>query len=236
MYEAHQQAVLEFLRDRELVSPEQLEAAQADTTGRSLSDVVLDNGWVERTALLAGVADYLGCEFVADPPTVLTGECVREFPGNLARTYGVAPLQLDATGVDLLAVDPFNARVVEDLTFALGKDIRIRVADPDRITDLIKRHYGDDDASLEDILVDMQAVGEEVGSEELSDAELKAFAEQAPIVRFVNLVLSQAVKDGASDIHFEPFETDYKFVTGSTAPCMKWRRRRSTWRYRSRRV
>jgi len=210
MYEAHQHAVLEFLRDRELVSPEQLEEAQADTTGRSLSDVVLDNGWVERAALLAGVAAHLGCDFVADPPTVLAGECVREFPGNLARTYGVVPLQLDASGVDLLAVDPFNARVVEDLTFALGKDIRIRVADPDRISDLIKRHYGDDDASIEDILVDLQAVDEEVDSAELSDAELHAFAEQAPIVRFVNLVLSQAVKDGASDIHFEPFETDYK--------------------------
>jgi type IV pilus assembly protein PilB len=78
--------------------------------------------------------------------------------------------------------------VVEDLTFALGKDIRIRVADPDRISDLIKRHYGDDDASIEDILVDLQAVDEEVDSAELSDAELHAFAEQAPIVRFVNLV------------------------------------------------
>lgn len=210
MFEAHHHAVLEFLRSRELLSSEQLDEATGDTTGRALSDIVLDHGWVARAELLEAVASHLGYEFLAEPPSSLAGEAVADFPGNLARTYGVVPLQVDSTGVDLLVVDPFNTRVVEDLTFALGRDIRLSVADPDRVSELLKRHYGDDDASLEELLADIQNVGEEVETDNLSEAELAAFAEQAPIVRFVNLVLSQAVKDGASDIHFEPFEVDYK--------------------------
>lgn len=210
MFEAHHHAVLGFLRDRELVTAEQLEEAAADSTGRSLSDIVLDHGWVERAAFLEGVAEYLGYDYVAEPPSSLAGEVVGGFPGNLARTYGVVPLRSGTTTVDLLAIDPFNTRVIEDLTFALGRDIRMSVADPDRVSDLLKRHYGDDDASLEELLADIQQVGEEVETDTLSEAELEAFAEQAPIVRFVNLVLSQAVKDGASDVHFEPFEVDYK--------------------------
>lgn len=210
MFEAHHHAVLEFLRDHELVTSDQLEEAAADSTGRSLSDIVLDHGWVERAAFLEGVAEHLGYDYVAEPPSSLAGEAVGDFPGNLARTYGVVPLRSDSTAVDLLAIDPFNTRVIEDLTFALGRDIRMSVADPDRVSDLLMRHYGDDDASLEELLADIQQVGEEVETDNLSEAELEAFAEQAPIVRFVNLVLSQAVKDGASDIHFEPFEVDYK--------------------------
>ncbi|MEJ6603822.1 MAG: ATPase, T2SS/T4P/T4SS family [Opitutaceae bacterium] len=210
MFEAHHHAVLEFLRDRELVTPDQFEEAAADSTGRSLSDIVLDHGWVERAAFLAEVAEHLGYDYVAEPPSSLPGEAVGDFPGNLARTYGVVPLRSDSTTVELLAIDPFNTRVTEDLTFALGRDVRMNVADPDRVSDLLKRHYGDDDASLEELLADIQQVGEEVETDNLSEAELEAFAEQAPIVRFVNLVLSQAVNDGASDIHFEPFEVDYK--------------------------
>jgi type IV pilus assembly protein PilB len=122
----------------------------------------------------------------------------------------VAPLRVDASGVDLLAVDPLNPRLVEDLTFALSKDIRVLVADPDGVETLVQRHYGEDDARWEDVLADAGASGEAVEVSELSDEELAELAAQAPIVRLVNLVLAQAVKDQASDIHFEPFEKDYK--------------------------
>ncbi|GAB5562133.1 MAG: ATPase, T2SS/T4P/T4SS family [Synoicihabitans sp.] len=210
MFEAHHQAVWDFLRASALLSEEQLATADADTSGKALASVVLDQGWVEKPQLLAALANHLGYEFVAEVPASLPGDALAELPGNLARTYGAAPYRLDATGVDLLTVDPFNTRVVEDLTFALGKDIRLAVADPDQVQELIKRHYGEDDASLEELLSDIEHIGEEVETDRLTDEELAALAEQAPIVRFVNLVLAQAVKDGASDVHFEPFEVDYK--------------------------
>ena len=99
---------------------------------------------------------------------------------------------------------------MEDLTFALGRDVTVTVADPDDIAALIKRQYGEDEATLDELLIDIENVGVDGEGEGYSATELEALAGQAPIVRFVNLVLTQAIKDKASDIHFEPFETDYK--------------------------
>jgi len=210
MFEAHQAAILDFLSTRKLVDDDQLQALQADTTGRSVSERVLAQGWLSREHLLAELADHLGCEYAAVLPEQLEGELVAAISGDLARTYGVAPLKVDLTRLDLAAIDPLNPRIVEDLTFALGQDIRVVVADPEQVELLIQRHYGEDDAAIEELWADLDSRGEEVDSDKLTESELAAMAEDAPIVRLVNLVLAQAVRDQASDIHFEPFESEYR--------------------------
>jgi len=88
--------------------------------------------------------------------------------------------------------------------------VRLAVSDPVRIEALIKQHYGEDETSLEDLLREFDP-GEFSGSGDgLSIDDLEALAGQAPIVRFVNLVLGQAIRDHASDVHFEPFEHEFK--------------------------
>lgn len=210
MFEAHQPAMLQFLRDRALVDDEQWAVLRADSTGRSPGDLVVAHGWLEREHLLAQLADHLGCDYRASLPAQLPGDAMAVVPGNLARLYGVAPLRLDGPRLEVAAIDPLNPRVVEDLTFALSKDIHLVMADPTAVAALIKRHYGEEDAPLADLLGEMPPVGEEVDPAHVSPAELAAMAAQAPIVRLVNVILAQAVKDQASDIHFEPFETDYQ--------------------------
>lgn len=212
MFEAHHSAVLEFLRARSLLSEPQLSAIETDheATGKSATTILLDNAWVARPRLWSELGDHLGMEYVGDCPEKVSDELAAQVSGDIARTYGVVPWQSEAGSISLLATDPFNARIVEDLTFALGRDVTVAVADPDAITALIKRHYGEDEATLDELLVDIERVGVDREGEGYSVTELEALAGQAPIVRFVNLVMSQAIKDQASDIHFEPFETDYK--------------------------
>jgi type IV pilus assembly protein PilB len=213
MFEAHHTAVLEFFRARTLLSEPQLDAIETDheATGRSAVAVVLDNGWVDRIRLWAELAEHLGLDHLPACPASIPDTVAEIVSADIARTYGVAPWQSESNGVvNLLAVDPFNSRIVEDLTFALGRDINVMVGDPDDIEALIKRQYGEDEATLDELLVDIENVGADVDEDGYSATELEALAGQAPIVRFVNLVLSQAIKDKASDIHFEPFETDYK--------------------------
>jgi type IV pilus assembly protein PilB len=210
MFEAHQTAILDFLQARALVDSDQLEALTTDTTGRSTCELALAQGWLSRDRLLSELAEHLSYDYVAELPEQLAGEAVAALPGNLARTYGVAPLRTDLTRMQLAAVDPLNPRIVEDLTFALGKDIAVVVADPDKVSQLIHRHYGEDEMALEVLWTELESRGEEVAAEDLTEAELAAMAEDAPIIRLVNLVLAQAVRDQASDIHFEPFEREYK--------------------------
>ena len=213
MFEGHDQAIEDLLAAHRLIEPASLQSAVAGhhASGRPLARVVLDLGLIDQPALLRAVASHLGCDCVPHLPSELPADAVALLEGTLARTYGVAPLAFDASSVDLAAVDPFNPNLVGDLTFALERDVRITVADPERVQRLIRQHYGDDEASLADVMGDLEAqAAESLDATLLSDSDLEQLAGRMPIVRFVNLVLAQAIREKASDVHFEPFEREFR--------------------------
>lgn len=212
MFEAHSQTIQTILKEADAIGPDTLAAALAEhaATGRPLADIVIAGGSIGREALLARVAEYLQTELVSPLPERVAAELTARLTPEQARTYGVVPWRSAGRRLDLLALDPFNDRITEDLTFALGRDIRLLVGDPAGIAALVARQYGTDEtapgAGLQDIHPE-DFKTEEAG---LTPYEIAAMAEQAPIIRFVNLVLGQAVRDHASDIHFEPFEHEFK--------------------------
>ncbi len=213
MFENHSQAVFELLRDGRLIDREQLDAVQEEhrVTGKPIAAVALDLGLIEPEVLIERIAGALGCEHLREFPASLPADAVALIEGEQARGYGVIPLRADERSVDLLAVDPFNHRVVDDLAFTLGRDVRLVVGEPGRVAALIRQHYGEDEASLEEVLSEAGAAGPAAENPDaLSAHEIEALASQTPIVRFVNLVLGRAVREQASDVHFEPFEREFK--------------------------
>ena len=118
---------------------------------------------------------------------------------------------MSGTTLRVALVDPFDLHAAEDLRFALGKDIHVVVSPPDQIEDLIKQHYGSDTTSMEDVLKQLGEAGEALQLREGDgEAAVEAEANATPIIRFVDLILYQAIQDRASDIHFEPFENEFK--------------------------
>jgi type IV pilus assembly protein PilB len=212
MFEGQDQAIYELLAKHRLVDPAALQAAFEghQATGRPLAQMVLDLGLLHQSALLHAVADHLGCDCTEELPASLPADALALVGGGMARAYGVAPIAFDEFSVSVAAVDPFNPNLVNDLTFALGRDVRVCVADPGCVSLLIRQHYGGEDPSLDAALGDLQAQAGETGDEGLSEADIEELAGQTPIIRFVNVVLAQAIRDKASDIHFEPFEHDFK--------------------------
>ncbi len=213
MFDAHTQAILELCRDQKLLDEQALQDLQNEhrLTGKALAALIVDQNLVPKPTFLRKVADSLALEFVDNLPPSIGGDIVSELSAHHARMYGVIPMRVDSQSIDLLAVDPFNAQIIDDLTFALGKDVRLLVADPERIETLIKNHYGEDDSSLDEILGELDTEdAPEANAEDLDPNDIEALAGQAPIIRFVNLVLAQAIRDKASDIHFEPFEHEFK--------------------------
>jgi len=212
MFEGHDQAVFDLLAERRLVEPASLQAAfdAHRASGKPLARMLLDLGLLEKSALLHAVADHTGCDYAEDLPASLPGDALALLEGGMARTYGVAPLAADGFSVCVAAVDPFNPNLVNDLTFALERDVRVSVADPERVQLLIRQHYGEEEIALDAALHDLQASVDDTADEMLTEADIEQLAGQTPIIRFVNLVLAQAIRDKASDIHFEPFEHDFK--------------------------
>ncbi len=211
MFEDHNDTVYEIIKNAELLDEKQLDELNETHlhTGKSLADAVVDSSLVERAQILSAVADYLGYEYVGSPPGSVREEVASAVRPSVARMYAVVPFRVDETSISLLAKDPFNPSIIDDLTFTLNKDINIAVCDPEYLDSLLTSTYGEEDSSIDDILGDL---GDNFADteEDYSEGDLADLANQTPIIRFVNLVLQQAIKDKASDVHFEPFEDQFR--------------------------
>ena len=212
MFPSHSPAIFEFLKDHRLVDPAQLDELNEEhkATGKPLADVVVDLGIIEKSVLLHRIAEHLGYDYLSELPVQFPGEAIAALTGKLARDYGVMPLSADGQNIDLLVSDPFNTQAIDDLSFALGRNVRLFFADPDKIDVQIKQHYGEDEASIDDLLQEISSGNLPTDGRDLSERDIESMAEQTPIIRFVNLVIGQAIRDKASDIHFEPFEHEFK--------------------------
>ncbi len=205
MFEDHNDSIYEIALKANLLDKPQLDELDEtrQNTGKSLADAIVDSSLVEKSKLLEAVAEYLGYEYMPNPPSEIPPDVSSVFKPDIARNYGVVPIALDDSSVTLLAKDPFNSSIIDDLTFSLNKDVHLLVADPDYVDLLMRNCYGEENASMDDILSEIS----NMGIDESSDVqEITNMANETPIIRFVNLILQQAIKDKASDIHFEPFE------------------------------
>lgn len=211
MFEDHNHAIQEILSNCGRVTPEQIEELREvhKSAGTSLADAVVDEGAITRQELLEEVAKYLNFKFLATPPTTISQDILRSIQPNVARMYGIVPIDVSVTGVTILTQDPFNSQVVDDLTFTLNRDVEIVVADPDVVASLLKASYGEEETTVDDILsgLDTDSFSTDEG---MSAKDIENQANATPIIRYVNLVLTQAIKAKASDIHFEPFEDQFR--------------------------
>jgi type IV pilus assembly protein PilB len=131
--------------------------------------------------------------------------------------YGAVPVSATGNSIVMAVLDPYNPHLVEELSFVLGKDVQLVVAPASQINELIARHFSEESGSLKQVLEDMelelskeQDMFGALGKDGTGAAALEEAANHAPIVRFVNVILFQAIQDRASDIHFEPFEDEFK--------------------------
>ena len=184
---------------------------EVSATGKTLCDVLVDYQAVTEEGYYQSIANAIGAEYVNlkdfTPPVGL----VKKLPAGLAQLHRAFPLGFEDNILQVALIDPLNPQTVEDLRFAIGKDVHPVVAPIYQIEELIKKHYGSDAASLDSILAELGG-GIQFGGEgkDLDIKEIENEANAAPIIRYVDLVLAQAIQDRASDIHFEPFETEFK--------------------------
>ena len=209
MFDDHSDVIRDIALEAGLVTPAQAEEIWEShaTTGKSFSDSLVDAGLADRPTILQAIADHLQVQFYsavpADPGEALT----KLLKAPQAHKYVVLPVADEAGTLTLLAKDPFNSSVINELSFILQKDIELAVADPAQVEAAVTRVYGEaTSSSLEDLLGEFG----DVDTAAVTDEDVTKQASQAPIIRFVDLVLQEGVKAKASDIHFEPFEHEFR--------------------------
>jgi type IV pilus assembly protein PilB len=185
---------------------------EANLNGKNIEQALIDSGFVDERGFYQVIADALGTDFVDLPHDDIAPEILRLIPGGLARLHRALPIAASDNTLTVALVDPLDLRAAEDLRFALGKDVHVVVAPSEEVEERIKRHYGTDSSSMEDILKQLGETGEllSLRGTDASASAVEAEANATPIIRFVDLILFQAIQDRASDIHFEPFENEFK--------------------------
>lgn len=210
MYESHDQAVLDLCQIHEISDASTLSALlnSARMSETSLASYLIERGIVGRTVFLNTVADYLGIEYVKDAPYEIANETIELIEGSLARMHGVVPISGDDRRLIIVSTDPFNMSVVDDIAFAVNRDVQMKLLDPKVVEELLDVYYRPKNVDYSGIIEEIDISN--TGKEGLTAEDLLGMAGETPIIRFVNLVLAQAIKDKASDIHFEPFEKEFK--------------------------
>jgi len=203
----------EFFVEQRVLEPSQAEDVlnEAELNGKTIAQAMMDGGFIDEAGFYQTIANGLVTDFIDVAERDIAPEILHLIPSGLARLHGALPIEMSGSTLRVALVDPFDLLTAEDLRFALGQDIQVVVSPPEQIEELIKQYYGTDTTSMEDVLKQLGEAGELLQLRETDgDAAVEAEANTTPIIRFVDLVLYHAIQDRASDIHFEPFENEFK--------------------------
>ncbi|MDA8991957.1 GspE/PulE family protein [Akkermansiaceae bacterium] len=181
--------------------------AEIENSGKEVGEILADYQVISsRDDVWQLIAQELGTQNIDltdfEPPEAL----LSLVPAGMARLHGALPVAYDSDGISVCLTDPLNPQILEDLRFAIGQEVKLMVAPDYLVEQKINDLYGGQEKAMDDILSQLDGGLNFDGSEGSMEEE----ANSAPIMRYVDLVLFQAIREKASDIHFEPFENEFK--------------------------
>ena len=185
-------------------------ARERQRDGKRLGEVLQEMGAVDGRTWAQALANHYGLPFVEQlPQDDAASEWVNTIPINFAKRHQLLPIGRDGDTVVLATADPGSLGPLDDMRVLLHRPIRVVVAPGPLIVDAINRVYDLASGSASELMDDLDEERLDLLATELDEPrDLLDADDEAPIIRLVNSLLFQAVKDRASDIHIEPFERD----------------------------
>jgi len=193
----------QILKARGAVRESQVQQALADQrkSGGLIGQVLVRMNACTESDVVLALAEQSGLETVDLTNVQPAKDALALIDGTTAHAYGVLPLRVERGALIVALADPLNTAVLEDLAFTTGTTVRAAVGDPKLLKDLVLKHYGAE-TSLAD------AIAEAARAALGGDAE--SAAQAMPVVRLLNSILFRAVRDRASDIHFEVYQDEFR--------------------------
>ena len=200
------------------LTPEQLQqalAAQQDQGGR-LGTHLVKMGFIDDEDLVEFLSQRYGVPAINLAEVEVDETILKVIPPDVCRKYTILPVSKAGAKLTIAMVDPTNVFAMDDIKFMTGYNVEPVVASESSLRAAIDDYYGSTHSIelkkvMEDLAVsdeaDLEVLEEE---EDLDLAALEQEAEEAPVVRLVNIILTDAIKRGASDIHIEPYEKEYR--------------------------
>ena len=197
-----------------LITRDQLSSALTEqrSSGHRLGYVLVKLGLVQEIEVTKVLARQYRMPAVDLSRFEVDPKIVKLIPGDFALKHVVLPLKREGRTLTVAMADPTNSGVIDDLKFITRYDLFPVIAGEYTLRTLIEKHYESSDQQLQTLLKDMEGLGEdvEVVEEQEEDQATQAQIDDAPVVKLINGLLTEAVRRGASDIHIEPFEHEIR--------------------------
>ena len=204
----------ELLVKANLITDEQLKKAlqQQDNSGGRLGSNLVKLGYVSEDDITSFLSKQYGVPSINLSHFEIDPTVVKLVPPEVAQKHLVIPLNRTGSVLTVAMADPSNIFAIDDIKFMTGFKVETVVASETSIKNAINRYY-DSAGLVHDIMKnfddrEVSQVGE--SDEEINISELQQATEDAPVVKLVNLILTEAIKKGASDIHIEPYEKSFR--------------------------
>ena len=208
----------ELLVKAQLLSPQQLDKALEDqkATGGKLGEVLQRLGFVTEDDIIECLSHQFGVPSINLRHFEIEEVVAKTIPVDLARKYNVVPVNKTGATLTVAMADPTNIFAMDEITFVTGYRVEPVVASEEAIREAIDRYFGSSrEMELKRVMEDLATSDEAAlelleDEEELDASKLEEASSEAPVVRLVNIILTDAIKRGASDIHIEPYEKAFR--------------------------
>jgi len=203
----------ESLVEQKLITDEQLKSAirESENTNEPLRKVLVKMALVSEEDIVTFFEEQLGIPRIDLRNYLIDAKILSLIPESLAKKYNLIPLFKTGDILTIATADPLNVVALDEIRIKTKSNIEPAVATESELKNAINQYYGIG-GSIEDIIksIDMKTLAIEEGKEEIEPEKLRNIAEEAPIIKLVNLIILQAIRDKASDIHVEPEEENLK--------------------------
>ncbi len=205
---------LGFLREEQL---ETVLEEQTQRPGEMFGQIAMSLGLVSDEQLAQGLAEQMGMEVVSLGDVVIPPDVLTHITEPMAQLYRIIPLSFADNTLTIAMCDPQKLSIIDELRSFLGFDIKAMVATEKDLLGALDRYYSAGGESVETLIADMEqdnelaaAVQAMEKSTTLDLTSVEALADSAPVRKLLNMVLLLAIREHASDLHFEPFENEFK--------------------------
>ncbi|MBU0716598.1 MAG: Flp pilus assembly complex ATPase component TadA [Verrucomicrobia bacterium] len=209
---ANDDYIIEILKDVGLIKSEQIEAAKTAAGGRhqSILDVLVEQGIISKLEVLKTVAMQLGMDVIVLADHEIPQEVIQQVPAAIARRYKVVPVFDSENTLSVALSDPLNIETLDSLRYLLKRNVDGVVAAEEEINEALDKYYGRAEKSMEELLQNpSQSADAQVRVDDTAD-ETVATDVDTPIIKLVSLIIMEAQRSRASDIHVEPLETRFR--------------------------
>jgi len=207
----------QVLKEMELVSEGQIQEALSlqRKKGGAMGEILVELGYITGEELLLASAAQNGMEVINLDDTEVPVDLIEKVPKTMAEAYGIIPVRMVSNALTIAMSNPNDINVIDDLRYTLKCDVVGAVATKDQIQRALEKYYKHKQESIQKVLKDLTA--DDLTFEEIKGGGAKSKAynidemvNAAPVIKLLNLILLSAIKAQSSDIHFEPYESNFR--------------------------